>query len=304
MERSEKWLAEHRVLEGSRLEYHAEEMTPDERLARRSYIRRILKDYPEWCNLANERIDQMLVCSIENGFLIEDQNGYEYLVQSKGVSRAETEFRKVRAMMPFEFMDLTGTDFEWTRYRTNISAEKDMVNKFILKFPQFKEKGMGLYIYSGTKGSGKTMLSCCILNEISKRYPGSVKFVNTLDFLEMTKKGFQGMENEVNALYEAELLVIDDIGVQMSKDWVDTVFYRLINARYTNRLPTIYTSNLHVEDLRMDDRITDRIESTTFLIQLPEESVRKAKRQQDKDKLLNQIENGPKQCGNADQGQA
>lgn len=293
VERSEKWLAEHRVLGAGSLDYFAIEMTGDEKLVRCSYIRRILKQFPEWCNLPNEAIDQILLRDTGNGYILEDQKGYEYLVQDKKVSSEESEFRKVRAMIPFEYTNLTGKDFDWTRYNADIAGEKDMVNNFIMNYPQFQQKGMGLYIYSGTKGSGKTMLSCCILNEISKRYQGSVKFINILDFLEMTKKDFQGVDGETQALYNASLLVIDDIGVQMRKEWVDTVLYRLINDRYTNRRPTIYTSNIPIDDLKMDDRILDRIDSSTCLISLPEVPVRKMVRQQLKEKLLDEIKNAP-----------
>ena len=164
-----------------------------------------------------------------------------------------------------------------------------MLFRSITNFPKFKEKGIGLYIFSRTKGSGKTMLSCCILNEIAKRYVGSVKFVNTLEFLEMTKKSFQGSDEEIRALYDAHLLVVDDLGVQLSKDWIETTFYRLINSRYEKRKPTIYTSNIPLDNLNMDDRITDRIDSTTYQIRLPEESIRKHIRQQEKARLLEEI---------------
>lgn len=194
-------------------------------------------------------------------------------------------------MMPFEFMGLMAKDFQWGKYKANIAEGKGMVNKYITNYPKFKEKGMGLYIHSGTKGSGKTMLACCLLNEISGRYAGSVKFVNILDFLEITKKGFNGNDTELKAIYEAGLLVLDDIGAQMSKEWVETTLYRLVNHRYVGRLPTIYTSNIPINILKMDERITDRIESTTYSIKLPEESIRRDMRQQDKQKLLNELKN-------------
>ena len=152
----------------------------------------------------------------------------------------------------------------------------------------------GHVLLEDVPGSGKTMLACCLLNEITKRHKGSVKFVNILDFLEMTKKGFKGDNSEAKAIQQAGLLVVDDIGVQMSKDWIDTVLYSLVNDRYTNRLPTIYTSNIPVNELRMDDRITDRIESTTYLVKLPEESVRNNLRNQEKQKLLDSIKNAPR----------
>lgn len=288
-----KELAELRVYREGRTEYFSTEMDAEQKSERRIYMRRILLRYPKWANLSNEELDGIRLRSVKGGFLVEKENGYDYFLPEGGVTQEEGEFRKVRAMMPFEFINLTGKDFQWNKYEADIAGEKEMVSKYIMRYPKFKEKGMGLYIYSATKGSGKTMLACCLVNEIAKRYPGSVKFVNILDFLEMTKKGFDGKDEDVKALYGAGLLVLDDMGVQMAKEWIDTVLYRLVNDRYVNRLPTVYTSNVPVGDLRMDDRITDRIESTTFSVNLPEESIRREARQQEKGRLLEEIENAP-----------
>lgn len=282
-------LIKHRVLKPENKAYRAIEMTEDEILERRIDMRRILKD-TSFNTCTNRELDNMTVAIVQGGFLVEDVLGREFFYVKSGIAQGDADFRRVRSMIPFEFLNLTGSDFGWDKYQADITKSKDVVNKYILRFPAFREKGMGLYICSGTKGSGKTMLSCCILNELTKRYVGSVKFVNALDFLEMTKKGYRGEENEVQSLYDAKVLVIDDIGVQMSKEWVETVFYRLINDRYVNRKPTIYTSNIPIGRLKMDERITDRIESTTFIINLPEESIRRKERQQEKAKLFSEIE--------------
>lgn len=223
MEINAQMLATHRVLKEGGPTYRAVAMDAEEIAERRAYIRRTLRDFPEWCNLDNNTIDEMMIYPVDNGMLVKGACGYEYYIPSNRISMKEAEFRKEHSMMPFEFMDLSGKDFDWSKYSADIAECRKIVNQYILRFPQFQEKGMGLYIYSGTKGSGKTMLSCCILNEIVKRYAVSVKFINALDLLEMTKKGFQGGE-ETDQLYHAGLLVIDDIGVQMSKEWVDTVF--------------------------------------------------------------------------------
>ena len=252
--------------------------------------------------MTNAQYEDIRVYRQGKCLMLEDANGYEYLLPAAGVTAEESEFRKIRAMMPFEFLDVRAKDFQWSRYQGDVTVAKEMVNRYILHYEKLRNKGMGLYIYSGTKGSGKTMLACCLLNEITKRYKGVVKFVNILDFLEMTKKGFSGDDEDVNNIRHAGLLVVDDIGVQMSKEWIDTVLYSLVNDRYVNRLPTIYTSNISVNRLKMDDRITDRIESTTYSVQLPEESIRKAMREQQKQKLLQEIESAPDSAATPSQG--
>lgn len=289
-----KQLASFRVRKEGCLSYRSMDMTVDEVAERRAYIQKALRDTPR-NNLPNDTLDQIRLVELENkSYIFEDPEGREFYLRSDMLTKEETEFRKVRSMIPFNFIGLKGKDFNWDIYGKDINKAKRYVNNFILKFEQFRERGMGLYIYSATKGSGKTMLSCCILNEISDRYPLSVKFVNALDLLEMTKQGYKGDEpEELKPLYTSSVLVIDDIGVQMNKDWINTVFYRLINIRYTEHLVTVYTSNIATDALKMDDRIIDRIESTTYLVELPEVPVRHMKQEKEKVKILNEIENAP-----------
>lgn len=285
--RDSEHLARFRVRGKGNISYRAEPMNTEEQNIRRSWIRKHLVG-TQFQNCNNGYIDGMRLELDHNigGMWIEDIDGYLYHTQCKKVSAEDSQFRKSRAMMPFEFLNVSGKDFDWTRYETNVEEEKKIVNEFITRYDEFQEKGMGLYIYSAEKGSGKTMLSCCLLNEISKRYVGSIKFVNALNFLEMTKKGYNYDNQEVEALYMCKALVIDDIGVQLDKEWVNTVFYRLINSRYENRKPTIYTSNIQISDLKMDDRIKDRIDSTCFEIHLPEVPVRRMIRKEEKEKML------------------
>lgn len=282
-----EFLATYRV-KGKGMSYHARDMTPDEIAARRAYIRKKLSSFPKWCNLPNDLIDQIRVENLDKGYLVEDANGYEFLLPMTAVTPAETSFRQERAMIPFEFRGLTGKDFDWSKYETDITGARNVANKYIMSYNDFKEKGIGLYICSAAKGSGKTMLACCLANEITKRYHGTVKFINVLDFLELIKKaGTEG--DNLQQLYEAGLLIIDDIGVQSSKEWSDSALYRLINDRYVNKRPTIYTSNVRVDQLRMDERIVDRIDSTTCIVNLPNEAIRKRERQREKKQLLDSI---------------
>ena len=295
-------LARYRLRKPGGMEWNSRSMTPEELSERRIYMRKTLVRFPRWENMTNAQYEDIRVYRQGKCLMLEDANGYEYLLPAAGGTAEESEFRKIRAMMPFEFLDVRAKDFQWSRYQGDVTVAKEMVNRYILHYEKLRNKGMGLYIYSGTKGSGKTMLACCLLNEITKRYKGVVKFVNILDFLEMTKKGFSGDDEDVNNIRHAGLLVVDDIGVQMSKEWIDTVLYSLVNDRYVNRLPTIYTSNIPVNRLKMDDRITDRIESTTYSVQLPEESIRKAMREQQKQKLLQEIESAPDSAATPSQG--
>lgn len=281
-------LAAYRVAGKGNINYRTKEMSSEEQNIRRMFLRRALIGTP-FSNRDNEYLDGMRVVLDYNigGMWIEDIDGYLYHTEGEATQKKEADFRRERSRIPPEYKDLMAKDFKWGIYGVDLSEEQGKVLQYITRYEEFREKGMGLYIHSGTKGSGKTMLACCVLNEISSRYYGSVKFVNALDFLEMTKKGFNYDNPEVEALYICKTLVIDDIGAQLDKDWINTVFYRLVNDRYTNHKPTIYTSNLSIDQLKMDDRIIDRIDSTSFEIHLPEKSIRREKRQREKDEIMN-----------------
>lgn len=288
-ERTVEYLAGHRPASGDKTkQYRVIHMTPDEIAERRAYMRRKLRN-SRFNNLPNDTLDKCLYYELDGRGMFEDVKGICYALKSTEKTAENAQYRKSRAMIPFEYIGLKTNDFKWNVYTENTTDIKGTLNRYLMNFHIMKDKGMGLYIYSGTKGSGKTMLSCCLLNEIAERYTLNIKFVNVLDFLEMTKKSYDGADEEVQAIHNAVVLVLDDIGVQMSREWVDTVLYRLINERYAEHKVTIYTSNVTIENLKMDERTKDRIEATSYVVNLPEVPVRKMKSQREKNQILDEI---------------
>lgn len=60
---------------------------------------------------------------------------------------------------------------------------------------------------------------------------------------------------------DAHLLVIDDLGVCKWTEWVEEITYRLINHRYEECLPCVFTSNLPPAKLRdaLGERVASRL---------------------------------------------
>lgn len=205
--------------------------------------------------------------------------------------RTDGDFRKTRAMIPFEFLDKRAKDFNWGLYGCNVDVQKKIANAFLVNFDKFESNGKGLYIYSKTKGSGKSLLASCLINELIDTSPVNAKFITTLDFIELTKKGFTSIESneEVEAIFKSRICVLDDLGVQMKKEWSDTVLYRLINYRMSKKLVTIFTSNISIDQLKIDDRITDRIFKITVPLILPEVSIRNIKAKEENAEFLREI---------------
>lgn len=65
----------------------------------------------------------------------------------------------------------------------------------------------------------------------------------------------------IKACIEADLLILDDLGVEKPSEWVQDRLYQIVNARHGAELPTIFTSNLSLAALekRIGERTAWRI---------------------------------------------
>lgn len=180
-----------------------------------------------------------------------------------------------RSMMPSEYMDKTGVSFDWTLYGEDVEPQKKIVNAFVTQYAEFERSGRGLYIYSKVKGSGKTYLACILANEIAARRPFSIKFITLPDLIELVKSKDEYDKQTIDGLYACRLLILDDIGAHdAGQAWINEAIFRLIDYRYRERRPVIFTSNCDTAHLTCDERISDRIEAMTIPLNMPNVRIR------------------------------
>lgn len=86
-------------------------------------------------------------------------------------------------------------------------------------------------------------------------------------------------EQVLKDLRDLPLLLIDDLGVAKNSEWVEDITYRLINSRYEHMKPSIFTSNLAIDQLKdaLGDRITSRLAETCVRVALTGADRRRAK---------------------------
>ncbi|KAK9680678.1 Conserved phage C-terminus [Popillia japonica] len=256
------------------------------------------------------------VCSICNGTGFKhwrDEEGHFFADPCECQKEILKQRRLSFAEIPEKYKDATLETFSISAYESPKS--KDIARQackgikyYLDNFNSLKSAGMGLYIHSNTKGSGKTRMAASVANHIMQnttlqaRFATSTriiteiqsiwddktgtqsvsKLLNDLSRISVLisiwddKTGTQSVSKLLNDLSRISVLIIDDFGTEIHKAWVEEKFYQIINERYINNLPTIFTSNCRLEQLKYDDRITNRIEEKTFQIAFPEESVRKA----------------------------
>lgn len=210
------------------------------------------------------------------------------------------------ATIPKEFEGQTVDNFRTDCYSTPQNAElarmaKHLAKQYVEQFREIKETGKGLYFHSGVKGSGKTRLAVSIANDIITKHMIAAKFATTIQILDQIKSAWgdksrdrsaseQGSEQKLmDDIISVPVLVIDDIGVEKPKDWINERFYNIINGRMIEKRITIFTSNYRIGELQLDDRIVNRIEKMALPIEFPAESIRSAIARKENSDLLDRL---------------
>lgn len=202
-----------------------------------------------------------------------------------GIRQRQIQESRLRfASIPETYMDVTFKDITAKYYTKPESKEKikdvvENVKWYLERLDENIESGKGIYFWSQTKGSGKTMLAAALANELINNYKRFCKFATSLDILDEIRATYNDKsENTESRLLEdlvsTPFLVIDDFGTERVTDWVGEKFYQIVNKRYINKKVTFFTSNYDLKSLKYDERITSRIRERTYIVHFPEESVR------------------------------
>ena len=111
------------------------------------------------------------------------------------------------------------------------------------------EKGMFL---NGPPGIGKTHIAVAVLRHAIERTGARGLFYDTRELLRVIRSTFNPVTRTaemdiLQPVMTAELLVLDDLGAEKTSEWVEETMNLIVNTRYNERRPTIFTSNY--EDL-------------------------------------------------------
>lgn len=129
-------------------------------------------------------------------------------------------------------------------YNESLERAAVQARKVVDEFPVI---GRGLFL-EGQPGVGKTHLAVAVLREVMQAKGARGLFYDTRDLLRVIRGTYNESTHttELDVLrpvMTADLLVLDDLGAEKTSEWVEETMNLIVNTRYNERRPTIFTSN-------------------------------------------------------------
>ncbi len=192
-----------------------------------------------------------------------ERNAQEQAQRVHETQRKREEGRRTCGI-PLKYFEERFTTWEIGR-SGNVDRAYSLAIEYATDYPLMKPQGYrSLFLSSpGCVGLGKTHLVCSIAHQVLDRWQGEgrcpVYLITESDLFERIRATYhhQGEHEEteeqiIKKLIWVPLLILDDLGKEEVADpkFVQRTLFKIINGRYNNTLPTVFTANDTPEEIR------------------------------------------------------
>ncbi len=153
--------------------------------------------------------------------------------------------------------------------KQNMSQNLSICEGFTLNFNNPKEKNLILY---GQPGLGKTFLCNCIAKALIDKghivvYQTAFKILEILEKHKFSREKDFAVEMAYELLFDADLLIIDDLGTEMANAFTNSELFNILNSRLLSSKKTVVSTNL--SRLEMSKVYSHRISSRINAYYMP-----------------------------------
>lgn len=143
--------------------------------------------------------------------------------------------------------------------RENMANITSICEGFVNNFDD--DNGENLLFY-GSTGLGKTFMCNCIAKALLDRnkiviYQTAFKILEIIEKRRFGKDSKRFNDWEYDLLFEADLLIIDDLGTELSNAFTNAEIFNIVNTRLINNTKTIISTNLTPKEI--SETYTDRV---------------------------------------------
>ncbi|MCD8218497.1 MAG: ATP-binding protein [Clostridiales bacterium] len=155
---------------------------------------------------------------------------------------------------------------------SSLAAARNACGKCRQFVKQFDTEYQNILLFGDT-GVGKTFLSHCIAKELLDSGHSVIYFSAQQFFDRLAEHAFRkesAAASDYRNIFKCDLLIIDDLGTEMTNSFTSSQFFVCLNERILRRRSTLISSNLNLQDIASiySERIFSRITSDFMLLHL------------------------------------
>ena len=144
----------------------------------------------------------------------------------------------------------------------------------------------GNLLFTGAPGLGKTFLSACIARVVSEKgysvvYDTAMKVFDRFEAQKFGRDEDAAVSADVDRVLNCDLLILDDLGTEMTTAFVQSALYQIVNTRLMAKKSTIISTNLNMQDIRRRylQQVASRLEGDYTILPFMGEDIRRLKKE-------------------------
>ena len=193
---------------------------------------------------------------------------------------AKEQQKELSRMLDLGSQSFDTFSLDWYTDQSTMQVNYDICVEYAHNFG----KQPGNLLLFGNPGLGKTHLSAAIAREVSERgfsvvYDTAAHVFERFETQKFSRDNEEA-DTDVERILSCDLLILDDLGTEMTTAFVQSALYTVINTRLREKRSTIISTNLRPSELtsRYSPQVASRVEGEYQFLPFVGEDIRKLKK--------------------------